>query len=205
MHSGILAPTPKKIMLEEMRERRVIAQKMKHATEVDWGNKKERSHESIKWQKNCSSIRERKKAGHRKSSLKAYQLMVCAISACSWWQQWCRGGEGGRVMVTTSERTLNQKFWTRMFVFCMLASDKSERWYKCTLWSGCPFAVCSIYDSDLCSFWIVMLCRMVIPYWCFGTTYCSHLQGASGPGRLSAALCLWLLLLTKQIKPSISA
>ena len=29
MHSGILPPTPKKIMLEEMRERRVIAQKMK--------------------------------------------------------------------------------------------------------------------------------------------------------------------------------
>jgi hypothetical protein len=29
MHSGIRAPTPKKIMLEEMRERRVIAQKMK--------------------------------------------------------------------------------------------------------------------------------------------------------------------------------
>jgi hypothetical protein len=35
MHSGILAPSPKKIMLEEMRERQVIAQKMKHATEVD--------------------------------------------------------------------------------------------------------------------------------------------------------------------------
>jgi hypothetical protein len=35
MYSGILAPTPKKIMLEEMRERRVIAQEMKHAAEVD--------------------------------------------------------------------------------------------------------------------------------------------------------------------------
>jgi hypothetical protein len=31
MHSAILAPTPKKIMLEERGERRVIAQKMKHA------------------------------------------------------------------------------------------------------------------------------------------------------------------------------
>jgi hypothetical protein len=193
-------------MLEEMRERQVIAQKMKHATKVDWGNKKDRSHKNLKWQKNGSSIQERKKAGH--SLLWKFIRWWCVPSVLVHADSSGGGGggdgEGGRVTIT-SEWILNQQFWTRMLVFCMLASDKSEPWYKCTLWSGCPCAACSICDSDLCSFWILMQRRMVIPYWRFWTTCHSHLQGASGPGKLSAALYLWLLLLTKQIKPSISA
>jgi hypothetical protein len=39
----------------------------------------------------------------------------------------------------------------------------------------------------------VTQCRLVVSYWCFRTTYCSHLQGSSSPRRI-----LWLLTYTMQ-------
>jgi len=54
------------------------------------------------WQKNGSSVQERKKTGHRKSSLKVYQMMVCVPSVHvhddSSGDGWGDGDEGGEAV-----------------------------------------------------------------------------------------------------------